>query len=62
MACRSEIRLMMTRDGLVRQSLSTPQIIKVLTAKVANHTSTPNPTPPATYPVLYADEYGESTI
>ena len=25
----------------------------------ANHTSTPNPTPPETYPVLYSDEYGE---
>lgn len=25
---------------------------------VANHTGTPNPSPPATYPVLYADEYG----
>jgi len=24
---------------------------------VANHNSTPNPSPPATYPVLYADEY-----
>lgn len=26
---------------------------------VANHSSTPNPSPPATYPVLYADEYGK---
>ncbi|KAI9049599.1 hypothetical protein LZ554_006625 [Drepanopeziza brunnea f. sp. 'monogermtubi'] len=25
---------------------------------VANHTSTPNPTKPATYPVLWADDYG----
>ncbi|PMD43524.1 glycoside hydrolase family 35 protein [Hyaloscypha variabilis F] len=25
---------------------------------IANHTSTQNPTPPATYPVLYADDYG----
>lgn len=27
----------------------------------ANHTSTPNPEKPATYPVLYADEYGFHT-
>jgi hypothetical protein len=29
-------------------------------ALVANHTSTSNPTPPATYPVLYADDYGKT--
>jgi hypothetical protein len=29
---------------------------------VANHTNTSNPTPPATYPVLYADEYGMSGL
>ncbi|CZR58948.1 related beta-galactosidase B [Phialocephala subalpina] len=28
---------------------------------VANHSGTPNPSPPATYPVLYADEYGYHT-
>lgn len=32
---------------------------RLLTSTVANHSSTPNPLPPATYPVLYADEYGE---
>lgn len=26
----------------------------------ADHTNTSNPTVPTTYPVLYADEYGES--
>jgi hypothetical protein len=25
---------------------------------IANHTTTPNPSPPKTYPVLYSDEYG----
>lgn len=28
---------------------------------IANHSSTPNPNPPATYPVLYADDYGFHT-
>lgn len=30
-----------------------------LTKLAADHMSTSNPSPPATYPVLYADEYGE---
>jgi hypothetical protein len=33
-----------------------------LTFVVANHSSTLNPTPPATYPVLYADEYGQHSF
>jgi hypothetical protein len=29
---------------------------------VANHMTTPNPSPPDTYPVLYSDEYGKMTL
>lgn len=57
MACRSGMPVMTIRDGLVGSMLPAKQL-HLLTFAVANHTSTPNPSPPATYPVLYADEYG----
>lgn len=57
MASLSGMPVTTIRDGLVSSILLTTSFHS-LTSTVANHTSTPNPSPPATYPVLYADEYG----
>lgn len=35
------------------------RILKMLIFLDADHTTTQNPTAPATYPVLYSDEYGK---
>lgn len=48
----------MTRSGQV-SLLSLYDIFKMLIFSDADHKSTQNPTAPATYPVLYSDEYGK---
>lgn len=41
------------------EPLSLWRILKMLIFSDADHTTSQNPTAPATYPVLYSDEYGK---
>jgi len=54
----SGMQVTMIPNGLVSPEFKFIMVIMLILI-VANHSSTPNPSPPATYPVLYADEYGK---